>query len=134
MTLKANKTSSDGGFTLVELIVVIAIIALLAGVGGAAYSGYIKKANEAKDLVYLDAIKTAVFAVKAETGETVSSIIINATDGTIKSISAGSDEVPFGSNTKFSFYFGSDTLPKLTSETYQKGAKWPDDSKWGSPN
>lgn len=40
---------ANGGFTLVELIVVIAILAVLGGVGVPAYSGYVKKANIAAD-------------------------------------------------------------------------------------
>ena len=36
---------SNGGFTLVELIVVIAILAILAGVAIPAYTGYIEKAQ-----------------------------------------------------------------------------------------
>lgn len=39
---------SNGGFTLVELIVVIAILAILASVAVPAYSGYIAKAESAK--------------------------------------------------------------------------------------
>ena len=35
----------NGGFTLVELIVVIAILAILAGIAVPAYSGYIEKAK-----------------------------------------------------------------------------------------
>ena len=35
----------NGGFTLVELIVVIAILGLLAGIGIPAYSGYVEKAQ-----------------------------------------------------------------------------------------
>ena len=57
---KPRKRSA--GFTLVELIVVIAILAILAGVAVPVYSGYIKKANEASDLLELDTVKTsAVF-------------------------------------------------------------------------
>jgi len=40
---------ANGGFTLVELIVVIAILAILAGVAVPAYSGYIKRANKGAD-------------------------------------------------------------------------------------
>ena len=36
---------SNGGFTLVELIVVIAILGLLAGIGIPAYSSYVSKAK-----------------------------------------------------------------------------------------
>ena len=42
-----NMFKSNGGFTLVELIVVIAILAILAGIAVPAYTGYIDKANEA---------------------------------------------------------------------------------------
>ena len=61
-----NMFKKNGGFTLVELIVVIAILAILAGVAVPMYSGYINKANEAADMTQLDAIKTAVFFKVAE--------------------------------------------------------------------
>ena len=58
----------NGGFTLVELIVVIAILAILAGVAVPAYSGYIKKANEAADNQLLAAINTSFAAARVENG------------------------------------------------------------------
>lgn len=49
----------NGGFTLVELIVVIAILAILAAVAIPAYSGYIEKAKKAGDEQLLAAVNKA---------------------------------------------------------------------------
>ena len=74
-----NMFKKNGGFTLVELIVVIAILAILAGVAVPMYSGYITKANEAADMTQLDAVKTAVFFAVAEKDATatVEAIYVN---------------------------------------------------------
>ena len=53
---------SNGGFSLVELIVVIAIMAILVGVAVPVYTSYIEKANKAKDEQLLGEINSA-FAV-----------------------------------------------------------------------
>lgn len=52
-------TRSNGGFSLVELIVVIAIMAILVGVAVPVYSSYIEKANKAKDEQLLGEINSA---------------------------------------------------------------------------
>lgn len=64
-----NMFKKNGGFTLVELIVVIAILAILAGIAIPAYSGYIKKAQDAAVVTELDAIATAAQAANATAGE-----------------------------------------------------------------
>ena len=64
------KRSANGGFTLVELVVVIAILAILAGAAVPAYSGYINKANEAADQQLLAAMNTAYASACAAEGKT----------------------------------------------------------------
>ena len=46
-----NMFKKNGGFTLVELIVVIAILAILAAVTVPAYGSYINKAKDVQKLV-----------------------------------------------------------------------------------
>ena len=83
-----NILKKNGGFTLVELIVVIAILAILAGIAVPAYSGYINSANEAADITVCDAIKTAAMAACATTGE-VEKIVI--TSSSVKATVNGSE-------------------------------------------
>ena len=82
-----NMLKKNGGFTLVELIVVIAILAILAGVAVPAYSGYIQKANEAADYTMLDSVKTAAFFEAIENDEGHDAVLTKIT------VTAGSTEV-----------------------------------------
>ena len=82
-----NMFKKNGGFTLVELIVVIAILAILAGVAIPAYSGYITKANEAADMTMLDSVKTAIVFVAVDKDEGHDGQVTGAT------VNAGSTEV-----------------------------------------
>ena len=60
---------NNGGFTLVELIVVIAILAILAGVAIPAYSGYVEKAERTADDALVTEINTAFTAACVSNGE-----------------------------------------------------------------
>lgn len=51
---------ANGGFSLVELIVVIAIMAILVGVAVPVYSSYIEKTQKSKDTQMIDEIKHAI--------------------------------------------------------------------------
>ena len=111
-----NMIKKNGGFTLVELIVVIAILAILAGVAVPAYSGYIQKANEAADYTQLDSMKTAiVFAAMEEKAEAkVTGATVDFTDLTNVTID--------GTNLKdtsvdISDFFGNSYTPKTTGKT-----------------
>ena len=79
-----NMFKKNGGFTLVELIVVIAILAILAGVAVPAYTGYIAKAEQAADLQMLSAVNTAAQGLAVGELTTVSTITVeSATDVTV---------------------------------------------------
>lgn len=56
----------QGGFTLVELIVVMAIMALLAGIAIPTYLGYIKKAREQQNLLDARQLRIAVATMLLE--------------------------------------------------------------------
>ena len=118
-----NMFKKNGGFTLVELIVVIAILAILAGVAVPAYSGYIKRANEAADIVTCDAIKTAVFAAYAQEGQNPPTAITVA-DGSLK---IGTADITGDYKTNFEIYYG-----KAVTAIDIKGssASWSDGGEW----
>ena len=63
-----NTFKKNGGFTLVELIIVIAILAILSTGAIAGYSAYIKSANDAAVEAVLSDIYTAAVLANAETG------------------------------------------------------------------
>ena len=99
----------NGGFTLVELIVVIAILAILAGVAVPAYSGYIDRANEAADIVTCDAVKTAVFAAYAENGLDMPQKIVVADGSVTVAATADGTAAAMASDVQsaFAVYYGS---------------------------
>ena len=110
-----NMFKSNGGFTLVELIVVIAILAILAGVAVPAYSGYISKANEAADYTMLDTVKTAAFfltmekepeAVVTRIDVSESAVTVTTETKTYSDLAMSEfiDEIKFKSNTASAFW------------------------------
>lgn len=77
---------ANGGFSLVELIVVIAIMAILVGVAVPVYSSYIEKSQKAKDEQMIDEIKHAIeIAGAANTfAEGESGMVVLSTNGVTK--------------------------------------------------
>jgi type IV pilus assembly protein PilA len=55
-----NKRLNNGGFSLVELIIVIAIMAVLVGVLAPQYMKYVEKSRQAADLDNYDSIISAL--------------------------------------------------------------------------
>ncbi len=128
-----NTLKSNGGFTLVELIVVIAILAILAAVAVPAYSGYIDKASDTAANVELRAVHVAAIAAAAYEGINVTSIMVGV-DGDVTI-------APLGTNTMTLFeelYGGDATTLKNAiakhSEYQTKGAKWTPENSWQAGN
>lgn len=96
---------TNGGFTLVELIVVIAILAILAGIAVPAYSGYVEKAKKAEDEQLLATINTAFAAACIENGTDVHSVDNAAieldTDKSVKAVT-----VPAAYDEAFQIFYG----------------------------
>ncbi len=68
MNFKQIKKQAQGGFTLIELMIVVAIIGILAAVAIPAYSDYTAKAKAANALSAADPFKTAVAMCGQEAG------------------------------------------------------------------
>ena len=125
-----NMFKKNGGFTLVELIVVIAILAILAGVAIPAYSGYIKKAQDAAVVTELDAIATAAQAANATAGSiTDVTVTANSITVTANKFADNYDEdfVMFYANAEDNAAATTGvfkTTIDLTGTSYEKGAKW----------
>ena len=125
-----NMFKKNGGFTLVELIVVIAILAILAGVAIPVYSGYIAKAEETADIAKLDAIKTAATAAVALEGVEIKTLDVTnttvvANDG-LTDAEGNSIEVDILSTEDFLTYYGANPYaPALncTSANWN-GTEW----------
>ena len=133
-----NMFKKNGGFTLVELIVVIAILAILAGVAIPAYSGYITKAQDAAIVVELDAIQTAAQAANATKGEIDSVTVSN--NGAKITVSAANGLATNYVNDFTTFYtaasngtlaqdgksctFTITAMSNWETSTYKDGAKW----------
>ena len=105
----------NGGFTLVELIVVIAILAVLAGVAVPVYSGYVKKADEAADNQLLAAVNRAFVSACLENGESNydrNDVVATITDGQLVYTA------PF--KTEFDGFYEGGEFKVMTSLGYNK--------------
>ena len=137
-----NMFKKNGGFTLVELIVVIAILAILAAVAIPAYSGYITKAQDAAATTALGSIKTAALGAFATSGGVNSVSVFTDGQGKVTMIAVntaqtdatkveeynilykndGDNTTDDFENSNFKLYLNEE-VPELGG-SYAKGAKW----------
>ena len=122
-----NMFKKNGGFTLVELIVVIAILAILAGVAVPAYSGYINSANETADITALGAVKTAAQAAFAKQGA-VTKIVVE--DGETDSIQVWLDGATDDDDAKDPVTDGENFLTYLNATSFSIELKTGDTAEW----
>ena len=113
-----NMFKKNGGFTLVELIVVIAILAILAGVAIPAYSGYIEKANKSNEDAQIVVMEQAIGAACAMKGYAPKQVSVTFSGSVVSSITAGSENL----KTLYDeFYTGNNFTMK-----YYKSLAWAD--------
>ena len=130
-----NMFKKNGGFTLVELIVVIAILAILAAVAIPAYSGYITKAQDTGDTTALASIKTAAQGALATVSGAVDYIDVTTdSTGKVASVVAkiGNDSYTLATNgaevanNDYSedFFTFINELPTMKGSFKAKGGIW----------
>ena len=127
-----NMFKKNGGFTLVELIVVIAILAILAGVAVPAYSGYITKAKDAAVVSELSAVLTAAQAAAvsttagSENGGEITAIEITSNSLTVNDGTSNETQLePFYTQADVAALQG-----KLSGTSYEHGATWNPTNGW----
>ena len=97
-----NTMKKNGGFTLVELIIVIAILAILSTGAIAGYSAYIQSANDASVNTILGDVYTSAVLANAQAGA-IDEILVEENEGswtiTIKAARfAGENGADFAAN------------------------------------
>ena len=113
-----NTFKKNGGFTLVELIIVIAILAILSTGAIAGYSTYIKNANNAAVEAVLSDISTAAVLANAK-GGAVSSIEATVVDGKLQvKVTLANAATDFESNFEDSLSVGDKTKTELSDKVY----------------
>ena len=113
-----NTFKKNGGFTLVELIIVIAILAILSTGAIAGYSTYIKSANDAAVEAVLSDISTSAVLANAEAGA-VSSIEATVVDGKLQvKVTLANAATDFESNFEDSLSVGDKTKTELSDKVY----------------
>ena len=114
-----NMFKKNGGFTLVELIVVIAILAILAGIAIPAYSGYITEANKSSDDAQLVVVEQAIGAACALNGKTAAEATVTMSTAGVTAVAIGDDDI---TDDFESFYAGNTlNLKYYTSVAFTAG-------------
>lgn len=80
--MKKTSLSRQGGFTLIELMIVVAIVAILAAVALPAYQSYTKRAKFSEVIASIGPSKTAIeVCVQGYSGSSLASDCVSAGNG-----------------------------------------------------
>ena len=108
----------DGGFSLVEIIVVIAIMAILVGVLAPAYLRYVEKTRKQKDTTAAEEILHAAEIVVLSGEYSVSSNTILVTYNKASGVVVQNDPLGVALQTELTNLFGDLTKIKPESNAY----------------
>lgn len=100
-----NTMKKNGGFTLVELIIVIAILAILSTGAIAGYSAYIQSANDAAVNAVLGDISTSAVLANAKAGEISEITVVTVGNNLVVTVTCGANGFDTDTETGFAAMF-----------------------------
>ena len=117
--MNSTRGEKNGGFTLVEMIVVLAIMSVLVGVLAPAYLHFVEKSRQRRDDAAAEEIRRAAEIVVLSGTYSVASGTVLVTFETNNGVSVQNDPTGTALNKHLEELFGDLSKVKPTSKTYR---------------